>query len=167
VQLKGLELNDQRQLEAAQGWLGLGNLVEASEELEHITPQMRGHPDVLAIRYQIYSTARKWEMAAEVARAISTIVPDDSFGWIYWAFSLHELKRTKEAWNVLIPVADKFPQESTISYNLACYACQLGNLKDGMKWLEKAVDLAGKKDIRMMALDDPDLEPLWAEIGDL
>jgi predicted Zn-dependent protease len=165
--MKALEIHDQRQLEAAQGWIGLGDLVEASEELERITPEMRGHPAVLVIRYEICSTAKKWEMAAEVARAISTILPDNSFGWIHLAYSLHELKRTNEAWNVLIPVADKFPEESTISYNLACYACQLGNLRDGMKWLEKAIDLAGKKEIRTMALDDPDLEPLWTQIGDL
>jgi predicted Zn-dependent protease len=165
--MKALEFYDQRQLEAAQGWIGLGDLVEASEELERITPEMRGHPAVLVIRYEIYSTAKKWEMAAEVAGAISRILPDESFGWIHLAYSLHELKRTKEAWNVLILIADKFPKESTISYNLACYACQLGNLKEGMKWLEKARDLAGKKDIRLMALDDPDLEPLWPNIGDL
>jgi catabolite regulation protein CreA len=50
------------------------------------------------------------------------------------------------------------------SYNLACYECQLGNLKDAMQWLEKAIDLAGKKDVRVMALDDPDLEPLKCQI---
>ena len=165
--LKPLQPPDSIHLNAAEGWLGLGNHIEANEELERITPEMRGHPDVLVIRYEIYSTANKWEMAAEVARAISIMLPDDSFGWIHLAYSLHELKRTKEAWNVLLPVADKFTEESTIRYNLACYACQLGKLKEGMKWLEKAVDLAGKKDIRQMALDDPDLEPLWAEIGDL
>jgi hypothetical protein len=36
-----------------------------------------------------------------------------------------------------------------------------------MRWLEKGMDLAGKKDIRQMALDDPDLEPLWTEIGEI
>jgi hypothetical protein len=40
-------------------------------------------------------------------------------------------------------------------------------LKEAMKWLEKAIDLAGKKDIRLMALDDPDLEPLWTKIGEI
>lgn len=37
--MKPLNFYDSRQLEAAQGWLGLGDLVEASEELERITPQ--------------------------------------------------------------------------------------------------------------------------------
>jgi hypothetical protein len=35
-----------------------------------------------------------------------------------------------------------------------------------MVWLETAIDLAGKKDIRMMALEDPDLEPLWNQISE-
>jgi hypothetical protein len=52
-------------------------------------------------------------------------------------------------------------------HNLACYCCRLGNLKEAMQWLEKAIDLAGKKDIRMMALDDPDLEPLWCQISEI
>jgi hypothetical protein len=36
-----------------------------------------------------------------------------------------------------------------------------------MKWLEKAIDMAGKKDIRTMALDDPDLEPLRVNISEI
>jgi hypothetical protein len=36
-----------------------------------------------------------------------------------------------------------------------------------MQWLEKAIDLAGKEDIRQLALDDPDLEPLWTKIGEI
>ncbi len=67
---------------------------------------------------------------------------------------------------MLIPVADKFP-DTTVRYNLACYSCQLGNLKEAMQWLELAIDLSGKKDVRLMALDDPDLEPLWTQIGEI
>jgi hypothetical protein len=61
-----LELDDQRQLEAAEGWLELGDWLEANEELERITPQMRAHPYVLRVRWGVYAKAQKWEMAAEV-----------------------------------------------------------------------------------------------------
>jgi predicted Zn-dependent protease len=135
--------------------------------LEQITPMVRAHPDVLLVRWDIYAKAKKWEMAAEVARGITEILPEKPFGWVHWAFSLHELKRTKEAWDVLFPVVDKFPDEHIIRYNLACYACQLGNLKDAEEWLKKAFDVAGKKDIRAMALEDPDLQPLWDKIGEI
>ena len=165
--MKELGLNDQRHLKAAEGWLELGDVLEASEELENITPQMKAHPDVLCLRWEVYAKAKKWELAAEVARGISNIVPDSPYGWIHWAFSLHELKRTKEAYEIVNSVVARFPDEVMMRYNLACYACQMGNLKEAMQWLEKAIDLAGKKDIRMMALDDPDLEPLWLQIGEI
>lgn len=165
--MKELELDDRRHLNAAEGWLELGNVLEANEELERITPEMRAHPDVLCLRWQVHAEAKKWEMAAEVARGISNIVPDSPFGWLHWAYSLHELKRTKEAYEVVNSVVAKFPDEYMMRYNLACYSCQLGKLKEAMAWLEKAIDLAGKKDIRTMALDDPDLEPLWRDIGEI
>lgn len=42
-----LEHPDVHHLRAAQGWLELGNHLEADKELERITPQLRAHPDVL------------------------------------------------------------------------------------------------------------------------
>ena len=106
---------------------------------------MRAHPFVLRVRWGIYAKAEKWEMAVEVARGMTVMLPDNSFGWKHWAHALHELKRTKEAWGVLIPIADKFPEDHQISYNLACYTCQLGDRKEAFQWLWKAIDLAGKK----------------------
>ena len=59
----------------------------------------------------------------------------------------------------------KFPKEHLIAFNLACYECQLGNRKQAMQHLEEAIDLAGKKTIRLIGLDDSDLEPLWPDIA--
>jgi len=44
---------------------------------------------------------------------------------------------------------------------------QLGNLKDAMGYLECAIDLTGKNDIRLKALNDPALTPLWKDIGEI
>ena len=54
-----------------------------------------------------------------------------------------------------------------IAFNLACYACQLGRLEEAHAWLRKAMDFGDEKEIKLRALDDPDLEPLWANIGKL
>ena len=163
--MKPFELRDQRHLEAAQGWFELGNCIEATDELDQITPEMRGHPSVLEVRYHIYAAAKKWEYAAEIAKAIAEFAPESPFGFIQRAYALHELKSTQEAWNVLLPVVEKFPKEHVIRYNLACYACQLGNLQAARDWLQKAIDLAGTNEVKLMALNDPDLEPLWKAIG--
>ncbi len=164
--LKPLPHPDNKHLEAAEGWLGLGNWREANEELEQIAPRLRGHPFVLEVRYQIFAAAKQWAAAVEVARTLCELLPDNSLGFINYAYSLHELKRTKEAYSVLIPIVDKF-SEPTIRYNLACYSCQLGNLKEAMQWLQQVMDLTDKKDIQLMALEDPDLEPLWTKISEI
>ncbi len=165
--IKSLPLEDQRHLEAAQGWFELGDCIEATEELEQITPELRGHPSVLEVRWQIYAKAKKWEYAAEIAKAICEFAPESPFGFIHLAYSLHELDHTQEARNVLLPVMDKLPKEYIIHYNLACYACQLGNLKEARHWLRKAIDLAGPNEVKLMAVNDSDLEPLWKEIGEI
>jgi len=165
--LKDLPHPDNKHFDAAEGWLELGNWKEANEELEQITPRFRAHPYVLEMRYKIYQAAGRLEMAVEVAKGLRTILPYSPLSHIHLAFSFHELKRTKEAYDTLILVVDQFQNQWVMRYNLACYSCQLINLKEAMEWLGKAIDLTGKKDIRLMALEDPDLEPLWAQIGEI
>jgi predicted Zn-dependent protease len=158
---------DKIQLDAAQGWLGLGNYTEANEELEKITPTKRAHPDVLRVRYEVYAAAEKWEGAAEIAKAISELAPESPFGFVHLARALHALKRTREARDVLLPVVDQFNKEQILFYNLACYCCQLGDRKTAWQCLERAIALAGPSDIRLRALDDPDLAPMWLDIAEI
>ena len=165
--MKPLEPPDSHHLRAAQGWLDLGNWAEAKEDLEQIAPQLRVHPDVLCLRYGVHAAAKQWEMAAEVANRICRIMPEHSFGWVHRAYALHELRQTAEAWSILLPVADKFPDQWVVPYNLACYAVQLGDLKEGRRWLQRAFEIGGEQEIKLQALEDPDLEPLRKEIGNL
>lgn len=154
-------------LRAALGWLELGNHLEANEELEKITPTLRAHPHVLDVRWRIYAAAKQWEPCVDLARALTKLVPDELVGWIHLAFTLHALKRTKEAWETLLPVADKFAGEWLVSYNLACYAATLGDLKSAWNRLERAFEIGDADKIKLKALGDPDLEPLWAQIGEI
>lgn len=138
------ELNDQRHLEAAEGWLELGNHLEANEELENITPQMRVHPDVLEIRWHIYAKEKKWDACVDIAATIIKLAPENYHGWIHRSFALHELKRTEEAFENLLPVADKFPDSWTIPYNLACYLAQLHRIDEAQVWFKKAMTIDEK-----------------------
>ena len=61
---------------------------------------------------------------------------------------------------------DKFPGDYLIRYSLACYACQMGDLKEASKWLERAVGIADAKDVKQMVLNNPDLQPLWDKMGE-
>ena len=143
----------------------MGDHIEANEELENITPELRAHPAVLAVRWEIYAAAKKWEATLEIAAALILLDPDDPLGWVHRSYALHELKRTAEARDNLLRVVDKFPISATMRYNLACYESQLGRLEQAKNWLEKAFALGDARKLKLAALDDPDLQPLWKEIG--
>jgi Tfp pilus assembly protein PilF len=57
--MKPLEPPDSLHLQAAQGWLELGNHAEAEAELDNITASSREHPDVINVRWGIYAAAKK------------------------------------------------------------------------------------------------------------
>jgi predicted Zn-dependent protease len=152
---------DRHHLQAAEGWLELGDHQEAHKELEQITADSRAHPDVLELRWQIDARARQWAACVDTGRSLIQLAPERAASWIHYAFALHELKRTQEAWEALSSVAQKFPADPTIPYNLACYACQLGDLVGARDWLAQAFRLGNAKEIKSQAISDPDLAPLW------
>ena len=163
--MKELGLPDRRQLEAAQGWLELGNDVEATRELEGITAENRDHPAVLEVRWHICARTRKWDAALDLASALIQSAPEHPLGWVHRSYCLHELKRTEEARDNLLRVVDKFPDDPIMRYNLACYHCRLGRLDQARIWLRKAFAIADKAKLKDMALRDTDLEPLWKELS--
>jgi tetratricopeptide (TPR) repeat protein len=163
----GLQPPDSHHLNAAEGWLGLGSTEEAERELAKLSLGVLSHPEVLRVKYHFYERTIQWERAAETARLVCQIVPDAPFGWVHLAYALHELRRTSEAYGVLLPVLQRFPKEYVMRYNLACYSCQLGRLDEACEWLKKAIALVGADTIKKMAVTDPDLEPLRAEIRNL
>jgi hypothetical protein len=65
-----LEPQDLMHLNAAEGWLGFGNVIEADKELKQITPAMQRHPEVLARWYEMFAKAECWPKCEEVAEEI-------------------------------------------------------------------------------------------------
>jgi tetratricopeptide (TPR) repeat protein len=165
--VKSLEPPDTFHLSAALGWLGLGNWVEASEELEHISRPLRAHPEVLDVRWQICSVAGNWEQAAEIACTLVQLQPEEPQHWISQAYATRRMTKggIAQAREILTKARLLFPKEFLIAYNLACYECQLGNSKGALKWLKTAFDLGDAKQIKLMALTDLDLKPIWPAIA--
>jgi predicted Zn-dependent protease len=146
--------------QAAQGWLELGDSRSANDELEKIDAKFRVHPDVLELRWHLYAKAGNWSACVDIGKALTQLAPGTAVSWIHHAYALHELKRTQDAFDVLSPVAQRFPTEPTIPYNLACYTCQLGRLDEARQWFHRALTLGDAKAIKLEALDDPDLAPI-------
>ena len=159
---------DVHHLRAAVGWLELGNAHETLVELEKLDPSRRLHPSVLETRWLALAQLHRWEPAADTARALVAAAPERAVGWLHRSYALRRVRGggLQAAFDSLLPVAEKFPQEPTIPYNLACYTCQLQHdPAETLAWLEKAVATGEREEIFRLALSDPDLKPLHAEIA--
>ena len=154
-------------MDAAKGWLELGDHIHANEDLEKITAKLRAHPDVLKVRWRVYAQAKKWNVCLLIAQTVTELEPEKPGGWIDYAQSLHRLNRTQAAYDLLLSVADRFPEHSTVFYHLAVYGCRLHKVREAWAWLERTFEIGDADQIKLKALDDSDLEPLWAEISEV
>jgi tetratricopeptide (TPR) repeat protein len=158
--------SDLHHLKAAEGWLELGNHIEANEEIEKVTARIRGHPDVLELRFLVYQAAKKYDACYDIGEAMIKLAPDRYRGWCHRSFALHFLGRTQEAYDLLFPAMELFPKSFEVFYDMACYSSRLGQFEKAREWLAKSFELGEAKQIKLNALEERDLEPFWAQIGE-
>lgn len=163
--MNALTQRERFQIDAAEGWLMLGNTTEAHEELEKITGEAAHHPAVLAMRWQVYAAAQWWEAAYVVSKALCELAPQSAEAWICQANTLRNYKGVLEAWSLLLAIANKFPNDAIIRYNLACYASQMNLMEESCGWLVQAFEIEESVQLKLAAIYDPDLQPLWDKIG--
>ena len=124
---------------------------------------------MLEARWLLCVHEKNWREALAVAERELAVAPGDASGSLHRAYALRRVAGggLAQAWDALLPAAEKFPAEPVIAYNLACYACQLHELNAARDWLQRAIAAGSKEAIKKMALADDDLKPLWAEIETL
>lgn len=151
-----------RHLEACSGYITLGMYEDAWNELESIPPELRAHVDVIELRLEIYQALAKWESARVLAESMAKQDPENPNWWIAWAYSLRREKSIGEAREVLQEAVLRHPSVALIQYNLACYACVLGEVKEAHRLLATAFTLDDT--LKKIALDDPDLDNIFGEM---
>jgi tetratricopeptide (TPR) repeat protein len=154
---------DQRHLRSAHGYIALGMFEEANAELEEIDPFCRHLPEVLSARVAIYHGLKKWELMAIVGKKLVEWNSDEPQNFVDWAYATRRAESIHLAHAILSRAAKLHPDDGMIQFNLACYEAQLGNWDRAKAHLTRATKADGK--FSMMALDDPDLEPLWASLA--
>ncbi len=155
-----------RRVEYASGYLELGLVASAAEELGAIDPRDDDESDVLRVRADYYMQIRSWESLIKVSAALARRLPDEESGWISWAYALRELERVAEARDVLLEAEFRHGRTcGVLHYNLACYACLLGDSAEALRRLQRAQRIS--PEWKEAALGDSDLEPLRAQIAAL
>jgi tetratricopeptide (TPR) repeat protein len=149
----------QRHLRAAIGFIELGMLEDAASELESLPPEDRDMSSVLALRVEIYRTAGSWKLMEVAARELWKRHPEEPDYWTNLAWAVRRLDSLVAARDILLKAVERFPCDAMTQFNLGCYACQLGDIEQAKTRVGKAIELDAK--FKLLALDDPDLEPLW------
>ncbi len=113
----------------------------------------------------VYLPNKEWDNALSDLQTYTDLAPDDSFGWFYAAYVLHELKRTDEAIETMQHAIANLKDDNrmhTARINMACYECSLGNLEQAKNWLLEAKRLEGADYVRKHVNKDDELAALRA-----
>jgi predicted Zn-dependent protease len=146
TRMQDLSSEDRRHLDAADGWLGLGNLHEARVELNQITATEQSHPDVLQLRWNVTAKAGAWAGCLDIALRLTRLAPDRHLGWLHLALSLCNLGRFEDAIPVLEQAIARFGERPEFALTLgSCYA-KRGDMVRAKQNVERAVELAEQKD---------------------
>lgn len=152
-------ISTRRHLQYASGHIELGMFKEAVAELEAIKPADRPLPAVISVRIELHMAAKQWNRVITFAQELIRLAPEEDKGWITHAYALRELEQIEEAQTVLLAAEPLHGKKcGVLHYNLACYACLLGNKPEAKRRLK----IAFKQDKawKQSALEDPDLKAM-------
>lgn len=152
-----------KRLRAAWGYIELGMFEAANDEVGAIEAVWRGSPDVQRARLEIYRGLEKWELMEIVAVKLLEWNPKKAGHFVNLAYAARRAQSVGKAREILARAAELHPDDATIQFNLACYDAQLGDIDAAKEHLKRATSTEAK--FSAMALDDPDLAPLWDSLG--
>ncbi len=153
-------------LRAAHGWYELGLPDDAEKELASLPQKIQASPEVLKLRFHVARSRKHFEDALTLAQTLIDVAESEMWGWLYRSQALHWLGRTRESFDLLLPVRKDWPKAFEIPYDLACYCAQSDRVDEARSWFTKAMSLTkNQAAVKSMALADPDLQPLWIEIA--
>jgi len=151
-------------LTAAAGALELGLPEMAHEEIEEIPPAFRTCEGVMRMRTMVFERMEAWELMCATAAHLAKNWPEKPEHWVWLAFATRRCKSVGEAASVLKQAVGLHPEEWVIPFNLACYASVTGDLKKAKELLGQAIEI--NPEVRAIALEDTDLNPLWDSLGE-
>jgi tetratricopeptide (TPR) repeat protein len=153
-------ITPEKRLAYALGYLALDLAAEARAELCHLAPGQLARPDALAVRLELAMTENDWATVLALAPDLIAHQSGLERPWIAWAYALRELGRIPEAQETLLTGARLIESPSPlVEYNLACYACLLGDPAEARRLL--ALAIARDPVWHALAQGDADLATLF------
>ena len=145
-------------LEKTRGYIDLGMLDEAWEEINHLPAEKRSSAIAQEMRIIIELDRGRLSEALALSEVLVDLHPENHAGFIQGAYCLHALDRTGEAIEHLQSGPVSLQDEPVYFYNLGCYELALGKPQAALSWLQQSFEMDPCSMRR--ALKDPDLEEL-------
>lgn len=150
----------EKHLAYALGFLQLGLHADAHAELAALPPEIAATAPALRVRLELAMAEEEWDRVIALAPDLVALDSAEERPWVAWAYALRELKRINEAQEILLAGVRMIGEPSPlVEYNLACYACLLGELEEAKQLLAHVY--ARDKSWRAVAREDPDLAALY------
>ena len=152
-------IRTQTRLQYANGYLDLGMIREAAQELDSISPEDRESTETLTMCVRLYLESKKWFRMTLTAKELAERQPENPFGWVNWAYALRERNRIKDARSVAKAGLEYVSNDAILWFNYACYCSLLGDVEEASEYLDKAISL--DKRFEAESVSDTDLDNLW------
>jgi tetratricopeptide (TPR) repeat protein len=150
---------DQLHLNAAAGFLQIGEPMDAWNELEEIAAANRAKVEVLTVRLAVCRGLEKWELAEEVARHLIKHDPHNVMHIVALAEVMGHREGPVAAAAVYELAIGRFPDLALLRVSLAVELVKAGQVDDAKRVLKTAFEL--NPALRLVALDHPGLNVLW------
>lgn len=147
-----------RRLSYAQGYYELGMLAEAAAELAQVPESADAVLEVIALRMAVAQAQENWPVLQAATAKFVEREPGDAGAWVIWAYAARRGDSLAAAEKILLEAERQHSEEPTIQFNLGCYACQRGDLKEARRRVDDAI--ARDEKFRELAASDADLAPL-------
>ncbi|MEM7698788.1 MAG: tetratricopeptide repeat protein [Verrucomicrobiota bacterium] len=155
-------MHDTSWLDSARGYIDLGMLDDAWEELEKLSPDLQELAPTIELRIVIRLDQENYPEAFALCEALTTAYPNLHSGFVQGGFCLHAAGETAKAVDFLQSGPASLKDEPVYYYNLACYEVALGRSQAALTWLKRSIKLNPRN--RAIAKADPDLAPLVEQL---
>lgn len=132
---------DRHFCEAAEGWLMIGDARSALHELGKLSLPNQFQLWPLHQKCRAHEVLEEWDHALKASREFVDRFPLHPFGWVYHASILCFTGRKREAYEMAKDALRLFPDHTGLLVDIAGYACDLGMVEEGAKWMDKALDV--------------------------
>ena len=153
-----LDMDVEKSLSAAEGYLQLEMPKDAIKEIESLPSKVRQGQHAAELELAAQMMEKHWNRAVDLARALCNIQPNKKAYYLHAAYCLHETGDTLAAKSFLMSGPKTLMKDALFHYNMGCYSAVLGDPEEAQRHLRQAFELDSA--LRVTAENDSDLAGL-------